>query len=78
MTSPENIPVHGVQRWYKCDCGGNLELVRDSVVLTSYPAQYPHKCGTCKKAINLYEPNGQIHFVYNDGSEVYQTRKDKP
>jgi len=39
--------VQAVRLTLRCEkCGG--EMVHDGVVLTSSPAQYPHRCTSCK------------------------------
>lgn len=42
-----DVPLDGFKRHMICDCGG--EYIATSVVLDSYPPQYPHVCSECYK-----------------------------
>ena len=63
----KKIPVNVyVERIY-CDCGE--ELIRNDVVLTTYPCQYTYycpKCGHCETSVEQYpkisfqDENGRV------------------
>lgn len=43
----KKTPLRAVRVEWFCECGGTMAF--EGNVLTSYPPQYPHKCGACGK-----------------------------
>jgi RNase P subunit RPR2 len=44
----------------------NIELVRDSIVLTSFPEQYSYTCPTCGKTTLSYNLYPEFEYVFEE------------
>ena len=70
----EAIPTepHHVKKF--CDCGG--EYIATGMVLTSYPAQYPHECDKCGGKVTLDFPYPTIMHIPKQAQKPGNTLTD--
>lgn len=51
----------------RCECGGQMR--QTGVVLTTYPAQYPHVCDRCEKAGTYFKKYPTYVYGYVEEGE---------
>jgi hypothetical protein len=71
VTTPHHdITVHPVQRFYMCDCGGDLKYTGTYTVTANDQQLFANKCDTCLETFYLPSRSGQIVFLDELGNEV--------
>ena len=56
----KKVPVDIYVEYAYCDCGERM--IKDNIVLTSYPCQYKYKCPKCGKIETSYEQYPKVRY----------------